>query len=244
MWGGADYEQLARALADVHDTLVAELRPAPGDGWLDLATGTGEIARRAAQAGAEVTAIDIAESLLAQARLKAPQVDWRLADMQSLPFDDAAFDVVSCCFGVMFPPDPASVARELARVCGPGGRVGLTTWRPVARLTAIYAEFSREPAGDYDLWGDEAGVQSLLGETFELEIRAEPWALEGESPEALWDFHVAAAPPAKAFLATLDDAGAARYREAMLGYWREFAVGDGDAVREKREYLLVLGRRR
>jgi SAM-dependent methyltransferase len=243
MWGGADYERLAERLAPVHDLLVAKLRPQPGVRWLDLATGTGEVAVRAAASGAEVVAIDISEALLAQARAKAPEVDWRLGDLQALPLEDGSFDVVSCCFGVMFPPDSEAVAGELARVCEPGARLGLTTWLPVPRLAEIYREFAREPAGDYDLWGAEAGVRGLLGDAFELDIRKEPWTLDGDSPEALWEFHIRAAPPAKAFLDTLDEDGRAGYREAMLSYWRDFALPDG-GVRERRDYLLVLGVRR
>jgi SAM-dependent methyltransferase len=243
MWGGADYARLAERFAPVHDRLVDALDAQAGVRWLDLATGTGAVASRARRAGADVVAMDVSESLLAQARAYAPDVDFRLADMQSLPLDDATFDVVSCCFGVMFPPDSAAVAAELARVCRPGGRLGITTWRPVEQIAAIYAAFAREPAGDYDLWGDEAAIRGLLGTSFELEISEEPWLLEGDSPEALWDFHISAAPPAKAFLATLDEEGAAGYREAMLDYWRDFIVDSG-GVRERRDYLLVLGRRR
>jgi SAM-dependent methyltransferase len=243
MWGGADYARLAERFAPIHGRLVDALGARAGVRWLDLATGTGAVAARARRAGADVVAMDVSESLLAQARANAPDVDFRLADMQALPLEDESFDVVSCCFGVMFPPDSAAVAGELARVCRRGGRLGITAWPPVERLEAIYAAFARERAGNYDLWGDEAAIPGLLGGSFELEISREPWTLAGESPEALWDFHISAAPPAKAFLATLDEEGAAGYREAMLDYWRDFAVAGG-GVLERRDYLLVLGRRR
>src|SRR4029453_6874690 len=64
MWGGADYDRVARQVAPIHDELAARLEPSPSRRWLDIGTGTGEVALRAAQAGAEVTAVDISESLL------------------------------------------------------------------------------------------------------------------------------------------------------------------------------------
>src|SRR5918912_2631100 len=128
MWGGADYERIAQRFAPVHDELVARLVPAPGERWLDVGTGTGEVALRAARGGAEVTAIDISNELLELARAKedAERVSWELGDAQSLRFDDGAFDVVVSSFAVIFAPDQEAAAHELGRVCRRGGRLGLT----------------------------------------------------------------------------------------------------------------------
>src|SRR5918911_5325260 len=125
MWGGADYERIAQRFAPIHDELVARLAPSPGERWLDVGTGTGEVALRAARAGAEVTAIDISDELLDQARAKegATSVRWELGDAQSLRFDDSAFDVVVSCFAVIF-ADQKAAAPELGRVCRSGGGGG------------------------------------------------------------------------------------------------------------------------
>ena len=245
MWGGGDYERIAEGFADVHDRLVAALRPQAGERWLDLATGTGEVALRAAGVGADVVGVDISESLLEQARAKpgGAGVRWLLADAQALPFDDRAFDVVSCCFGVMFPPDPEAVARELARVCRPDARIGLTTWRPIERIFEIYRRFGRAHVGDYDRWGTEDGIRGLLGRDFELKIEAGNSPMECGSAAELYDLQAEAAPPWKAFLGGIDDAARARFRAEMLAYWAAFETPEG-AVSEPREYLLVLGSRR
>jgi SAM-dependent methyltransferase len=247
MWAGGDYDRIAEKFADVHDRLVAALEPRPGERWLDLATGTGAVATRAARAGAVVTALDLSEGLLERARKHADragvEIAFELGDMRATPFPDGAFDVASCSFGVMFPPDPPSVAAELARVCRAGGRLGLTTWRPVPAIAEIYARFAREHVAEFEAWGSERGVRELLGNDFELDVEEPVWVFEGESPEALWEFNSTAAPPAKAFLDTLDEAGRAAYRDAMLDYWRGFVEADG-MVRDRRGYLLVLGRRR
>ncbi|HEX6679699.1 MAG TPA: methyltransferase domain-containing protein [Gaiellaceae bacterium] len=246
MWGGADYDRVARQFAPIHDELVGRLDPSPGERWLDIGTGTGEVALRAARAGAEVTAVDISETLLDIARGKpgAERVSWELGDAQTLRFEDAGFDVVVSCFAVIFAPDQEAVTGELARVCKPAARLGLTSWRPEDGPHAIYKRFvpSDSMAGA-DRWGDEAHVQRLLDAAFELEIEERVWHLTADSPEAAWTLMSEGAPPVKALLGTLEPAEAAEFRAAMLERWEGFQA-EGGRVDEPRRYLLVTGRRR
>jgi SAM-dependent methyltransferase len=210
-----------------------------------VATGSGEVAIRAARAGASVTGIDFSEGMLARARRKAEGlgVQWDLGDAQALPYADRAFDVVSSNFGVIFPPDAGAAGRELARVCRPGGRLGLTTWRPRPALSAIYARFRRDYSpGPFDDWGREDFIEHLLGRDFELTVEERTWYLEGASPEAVFETMAVSAPPTKAYLESVDASTRAQVREALIEYWTGFSA-DG-AVREPRPYLLVLGRRR
>jgi ubiquinone/menaquinone biosynthesis C-methylase UbiE len=248
MWGGADYERAAGQLTSIHDELVARLGPQPGERWLDVATGTGAVALRAARAGAEVTGLDISDSLLEQARAKAEhdrlEIAFELGDAQRLPYDGSSFDVVSSSFGVIFAPDASTAARELGRVVRAGGRLGLTTWCPNEAIAAIYERFQRKkPAADMELWGEPASVRELLGDAFDLSISAGTFRNEAASPEEMWEFSASALPPMKAFLATLDEQRREEYRAAMLEHWARFRTGDG-RVSEPRDYLLVLGTRR
>jgi SAM-dependent methyltransferase len=242
MWGGADYERVAKRFAQIHDQLVSRLAPSPGERWLDVATGTGEVALRAARAGAEVTALDIAPRLLDQAREKSSEVVWVEGDAQWLPFADGSFDVVSSSFGVIFAPAQEVVAQEVARVCT--GRLGLTVWRPNEGPHAIYAAFSgQKPRGPTsDDWGRAERLHELLGAAFELELEEHVWWLEGESPEDVFDLMSNGAPPFRALLDSLEPGRSAAFREAMLEHWSQFQTAEG--VREPRRYLLVLGRRR
>ena len=242
LWGGGEYELVAARFAEIHDALVDSLAPQAGERWLDVATGTGEVAVRAARAGADVTGLDIAPRLLEQARSKSADIQWVEGDAQALPFPDGAFDVVSSSFGLIFAPDQETVARELARVCR--GRVGLTVWRPNEGPHAIYAAFGGEqPAWpSADDWGREERLRELLGAAFEFELQERIWWLEGASPQDVWELMSNGAPPVKALLDSLEADRSATFRDAMLEYWSQFQTADG--VREPRRYLLVLGGRR
>src|SRR5205085_2453415 len=242
LWSGGQYELIAARFAEIHDALVERLAPRAGERWLDVATGTGEIALRAARSGADVTGLDIAPRLLEQARSKSSEVEWIEGDAQALPFADGAFDIVSSSFGLIFAPDQAAVAREVARVCR--GRLGLTVWRPNEGPHAVYAAFSGEQPvwPSPDDWGRDERLQDLLGDAFELELEERVWWLEGESPEDVWELMSSGAPPVKALLDSLDSDRAGAFRAAMLEHWSQYQTPDG--VREPRHYLLVLGTRR
>src|SRR3954467_12383785 len=105
----------------MHDHLVEELRPRGGERWLDVATGTGGVAERAAGAGAAVAGMDLAPALIAAAEQRAARrrlsIRYRVAEAERLPYPDAAFDVVASAVGVAFAAHHRRAARELARVC-------------------------------------------------------------------------------------------------------------------------------
>ena len=130
--GGARYNEISRGIADSIEHCVMRLDPQPGERVLDLATGTGWTSRVVARRGAQVTGADISADLLAfaaeQARAEGLEITYRLGDAENLPFADGAFDAVISTCGVMFVSRPEAAAREMARVCRKGGRIGLTTW--------------------------------------------------------------------------------------------------------------------
>jgi SAM-dependent methyltransferase len=225
----------------VHSQLVERLKPGPGIRWLDVATGTGAVARIAAAAGAEVVGIDIAPRMIELAREKSEGILFEIGDAQTLPYDDASFDVVSSSFGVIFAPDHRAVARELPRVCR--DRVGLTTWIPDPRIRQLYEPFGLDsPEGRAPFeWGEESYLRELL-DGFELEIEPGTWFLDAPSGEAVWELWSSAAPPFKAMVDALDPATREAFRRAYIAYADSFPADGG--VRVPREYLLTVGRRR
>jgi ubiquinone/menaquinone biosynthesis C-methylase UbiE len=247
MWGGANYELVAEQFAPIHDDLIASLAPRPADRFLDVATGTGEVAMRAACLGADVTGLDFAPRLLEQARAKAESaglaVDWVEGDAQELPFEDGSFDVVASCFGVIFAPDAGRAADELGRVCAPGGRLGITAWLPNQGLHSLYARFSPDERDDpTERWATRDGLRQLLEGSFELEVEERVWNLDAASPEDAWEVLSRGAPPVKALLASLEQDRRTEFRAAMIEYWDGFRTDGG--IREPRGYLLARGRRR
>jgi SAM-dependent methyltransferase len=138
------------------------------------------------------------------------------------------------------------VAGELARLCRPGGRLGLTTWVPDEEFESLWAPFVDEPAPDEadepDVWDDPESIRALLGADFELVVETEEWVLEAESSEALWKLFVSAAPPFKALHDSLEPARREEMHRVFLDAHARYH-GDG-GVRVPRAYLLVVGRRR
>jgi SAM-dependent methyltransferase len=95
---------------------------------LDVASGTGLVAARAAQRGCQVIGVDFSEMMIDHGRRLYPGLDLRFGDAEQLEFDDGSFDIVVCNFGIMHFSRPQQALQEMARVTRPGGRIGLTIW--------------------------------------------------------------------------------------------------------------------
>jgi SAM-dependent methyltransferase len=249
MWGSAAWEHVAKTLAPLHDHLIEELSPRAGEQWLDAATGTGAVAIRAARAGAEVTGLDLAPRLVETARRLAAEdglaIRFDVGDCENLPYDDASFDVVASAVGVIFAPDHKAVAREVERVCRPGGRLGLVSWRPNPEYAAVLEPLRAAPepgAGDPDAWGREEYVLDLLGDAFELTFVEGEHAIQGESAEAIWRLFTTAHGPFKSRLESLDSNRRARLHRAFIGYLERYRTDCGISAPD--DYLLVLGAQR
>jgi SAM-dependent methyltransferase len=116
--------------------LLRRVNPMPGERVLDVACGTGIVAREAAPLvgpSGTVTGLDPNPGMLAVARsivpAGGPATDWRQGSADALPFPDGSFDLVSCQHGMQFFPDRPAAMREMRRVLVPGGRIGAVVWR-------------------------------------------------------------------------------------------------------------------
>lgn len=113
------------------NTLVRIAAPRPVERVLDIACGTGIVARTVAArlAGtARITGIDVNADMLDIACRTAPGIDWRLADATCTGLPDTSFDVVLCQQGLQFLPDPLAALRDWHRVLSPSGRLVVSTW--------------------------------------------------------------------------------------------------------------------
>jgi SAM-dependent methyltransferase len=250
IWGSASWQQIAeRQLFPVHDELIARLRPRPGERWLDVATGTGAVAVRAARAGARVTGQDLAPELIVTARELAAKaglsVDFEVGDAEGLDYPDASFDVVSSAHGVVHAYDHRAVADELARVCSAGGRLGLTYWLPNPELQELMERVGYARPAGAGLPGDwvrRDHAIALLGEAFDLEFAEAVCSWTGDSGASMWRLLIESDGPAREGVAGLTAAEGAALERDWIAYFERHRTPDG--ISAPRPYLIILGRRR
>jgi ubiquinone/menaquinone biosynthesis C-methylase UbiE len=125
------YDAAFRALtAQTIDPLLDAAGVGPGTRVLDEATGPGYVAAAAAARGADVTAVDFAAAMVAEARRRHPGLVVRQADVEALPFADGSFDAVVMNFGALHLAQPDLSFAEAHRVLRPGGGFAFTVWAP------------------------------------------------------------------------------------------------------------------
>jgi len=199
-WAAGDYAAVAEMIDEAPPRdLVAKAGLRPGQEVLDVATGTGNIALRAAEAGAQVIGLDLTPELFETARRRAAErgvhVDWVEGDAEQLPFEEERFDRVLSAFGVQFAPRHDTTAAELVRVCRPGGRIVVVNWTPdsaIGELLKTMGGYMPAPpafASPPPLWGSDKHVRRLFAGSpvdIEFERGYNPWHFE--SPEHFASF--------------------------------------------------------
>ncbi|MFC6719080.1 class I SAM-dependent methyltransferase [Natrialbaceae archaeon GCM10025810] len=180
-WGTGDFNEIARQNVIMAEALCAAADPHPGQRVLDIACGSGTAALVAERRYCEVTGIDYVSGLIERAKTRAQangqRIDFRVGDAQDMPFPDNRFDVVLSVYGVQFVADQEQAARELLRVCKPGGKVGLAGPIPEGwsgDWFAAHSRYASPPPGVQSplRWGTEEGLEELL-ETDVLSIENE-----------------------------------------------------------------------
>ena len=178
-WASGDYAVIGTTLQLVGEQLAEACDLHWDERVLDVAAGNGNATLAAARRGCQVTSTDYVPALLDRGaeRARAEQLDvkFEVADVEALPFADRSFDAVLSTFGVMFSPDHARAASEMARVCRPGGRVGLANWTPDSMVGQMFKVLGRHippPPGVQppSLWGVESHLRTLFGERAAISI--------------------------------------------------------------------------
>lgn len=124
-----DFDEIARDYDRMNHLMTAGLdrcwrkRAVVHGKVLDVACGTGDMAVELLRQGCSVTGVDLSKEMMAIAKRKAPQAEYRLADVERLPFGDASFDAVTCAFGVRNFVHLDQGLGEMLRVLKPGGRM-------------------------------------------------------------------------------------------------------------------------
>ena len=171
-WSAGDYAVVGTTLQIVGETLCEALDLRAGQRVLDVAAGNGNATLAAARRWCDVVSTDYVGTLLERGKARASAegltVQFQEADAENLPFADGSFDAVLSTFGVMFTPNQERAASELARVCKPGGKIGLANWTPsgfIGELFKLMGRYLPPPAGvkSPSLWGTEVRLRELFG---------------------------------------------------------------------------------
>jgi SAM-dependent methyltransferase len=172
LWEKGDFTRIADSMRESGEELVARIAVARGERVLDVGCGDGTTALPAARRGADVLGVDIASNLVAAGNRRAndeglANCRFQEGDATNLhELEDQRFDLVMSIFGAMFAPKPFDVAREMVRVCRPGGRIVMGNWIPndptlVAQILKISSAYSPPPPEGFIspmTWGIEQHV--------------------------------------------------------------------------------------
>ena len=123
------------------DHLLDRIAPTNGESVLDVACGTGVVARRLAERChvGRLVGVDLNGAMLSVARAKSREVEWTEGSALDLPFAARSFGVVLCQLGLQFFPDRPQALREMARVLRPTGRLGLSVYSAIEHTPAAHA---------------------------------------------------------------------------------------------------------
>jgi ubiquinone/menaquinone biosynthesis C-methylase UbiE len=253
-WASGDFARIGSTLQPVGESLCEAVDLRAGQRVLDVAAGNGNAALAAARCGCEVVATDYVPSLLEGARRRAEADGLTLrileGDAEELPFANGEFDAALSTFGVMFAPDHVTAAKEIVRVCRPGGKVGLASWTPegfIGELLKLVGRFVPPPPGvaPPTLWGNDRHLRRLFGNSAtRITTRRRIFNFRYRSAEQfVQTFRAYYGPTHKAFLA-LDEEKRRALAEAIAELARRFDRADDGTLCAQGEYLETVIRLR
>lgn len=211
---------IERRMQPLYEATQKALGPLQGLRYLDAGCGAGLALALAHGQGAVVSGLDASEPLLDIARARTPGADLRVGDIDALPFDAEAFDVVTAFNAIQYAVDPAAAVAELARVARPGGKVAIGVWGDPARCEteALFGRLRSlappPPGAPTPLGVSEAGVVEGLLDRVGLAVVA---GAEVSVPftftdhEQAWQDHTSAGPLQK----VIDAVGADPVRRVL-----------------------------
>jgi SAM-dependent methyltransferase len=222
---------------------------------VDVATGHGNAALTAARRFCEVIGIAYVPSVLKDGRKRAAAeglvIDFQVGDAEKIPFPDASFDYVLSTLGAMFAPDQEKTARELLRVCKPGGKIGMANFTPdgfageLGKLTSRYLPPPPPGLKPPFLWGTEGRLRELFGDgVSSLEVQRRSFVFRYPSPR----FYVELSRVHVGFMREVLEGLDTSKRDALLGEWEDLVhrfnrSGDETMVMPS-DYLEVVATRR
>jgi ubiquinone/menaquinone biosynthesis C-methylase UbiE len=223
-------------LKPMGEEIIRLIDPSGNDVVLDVAAGTGEPGLTIATllGGGKVISTDLAEGMLEIARENAAKrgitnFETKVCDVSALPFEDNAFDAISCRFGFMFFPDMLVAAQEMVRVLKPGGRIAVSVWIAPERnfwftgamgVAGKHIEIQSPPPGAPSMFrcATPGQISSILRDAglknvAETEVQGK---LRCGTAETYWDFASECVGPIVSALAKADDATREAIRKDVI----------------------------
>ena len=249
MWEAGDFSKVAQHIEQAAADFVGRLDIRPGMKVLDVACGSGNLAVLAAERGAEVTGIDIAENLVNTAKRRAAksglEIKFEQGDAEAMPYEDNTFDLVMSMFGAMFCPRPEITASELIRVCKPGGTIAMANWTPTGftgqmfKLSTKYLPPPNMPPPVQ--WGDTEVVRERLAGV--SDIKTTPRIAEMTfdfPPEGVVEFFKTYFGPTVMTFKTIAEEDHEPLTNDMVELWAENNQATDGTTRALGEYLEVI----
>lgn len=248
-WASGDYAVIGATLQIVGETLAEALDVTPRARVLDVAAGNGNATLAFARRWHDVTSTDYVEALLNKGKARAAaeglKVNYQVADAEALPFQDGTYDAVVSTFGVMFAPNQMQAAREMARVCRKGGKIGMANWTAegfIGHLFKTIGAHVAPPAGVKSpaLWGNADWLAEAFAGAADVRVTKRNFNFryrDGAHFVAL--FRELYGPVHKAFLA-LDAAGQAAMEADILALIDRFNTATDGSMTVPSEYAEVV----
>lgn len=251
--GGRAYDEISRGIGDAIEHCINRFEPKQGEKILDLATGTGWTARRLADRGFSVTAVDIAADIVAAgvelALRRNLDIAFEIGDAEALHYETAAFDAAISTFGVMFASKPEDAAAELGRVVRPGGRIALAVWTPDGAVFGMFMMMKPfmppppdNPPPSPFAWGNPDRARELLEGDFELSFEDGTSFYREPDGAASWETFYTGYGPTQTLADKLDEAKRAELEQAWIDFHNGFKTEMGICV--PRDYRIIRGIRR
>lgn len=249
LWGvrAKDWSQIQEGtVVPLYQAALQEMRVGTDTTLLDVGCGAGKFCQMAAKLGAKVAGIDATEELLEIARERVPQGDFRVGEMEELPYSDSSFDIITGFNSFQYASSPVNALRQARRVARPQGTVVIAVWgKPEDTEAAAYlsALGSLLPPPPPDAPGPFALSQD--GALEALVKKAELKPMEVQEVECIWDYPdeetalrglLSAGPAIRA----INTSGEERVREAVAKAIAPYRTESGGyELKNKFRYLMT-----
>lgn len=253
-WASGDYAIVASQLNIVSEFLCEAAALRAGQKVLDVATGSGNTALAAARRNCDVTGIDYVPELLrrAQDRAETERVKLTLleGDAEDLPFPTNSFDAVLSTFGAMFAPNQEQTAKELARVCKPGGIIGMSNWPKdsfIGQMLTVVTQLVPPPQGlkPVVLWGSEEYVHELFSDAISsLQLNRRTLMLRFQSAEHFLDTFINYYGPTLKAYQSLDSNGKETMVRGLTDLINRYNQSGNESVMLPCEYAEIVATKR